>query len=86
MKNSFEGVWNELESKKWFPERISYKISETNPSFHVKQHTTGKVESLFFGTFLLELTKFLLWQGDWALDHHSVKFRHLLIFPNFLSS
>ena len=42
-KIPFEGVWYELESKKGFPETISYKISETNSSFHVKEHTTGKV-------------------------------------------
>ena len=44
-----------------FTPTINYKISETNFNFHVKEHTTGKVSSLFFGTFLLVLTKFLLW-------------------------
>ena len=31
----FEGVWGELESKK-FPETITHKASETNSIFHVK--------------------------------------------------
>ena len=38
----FDGVWGELESKK-FPETITLKIFETNSSFRVKQHTSGKV-------------------------------------------
>ena len=29
--------------KKMFPETISYKISETNSSFHVKEDTRRKV-------------------------------------------
>ena len=32
----FEGVWGDSEPKKKFPETISHKISEGNPSFHVK--------------------------------------------------
>ena len=32
----FEGVRDELESKKKFPDTINHKISETNSSFHVK--------------------------------------------------
>ena len=33
----FEGVWDELESKKKkFPETITHKISETNCSFYMK--------------------------------------------------
>ena len=30
----------------------------------------------FFKRFLLVLTKFSFWQGDWALGYHSMKFRH----------
>ena len=59
---------------------ISYKISETNFSFHVKERTTEKVQTLFLGTFLLVLTKFLLWQAGWELGYHSLKFRY---FPTF---
>ena len=33
------------------------KIFETISSFHVKQHTTGKVQFLLFSSFLLVLTK-----------------------------
>ena len=32
---------------------------------------------LFFKSFLLVLTKFSFWLGDWTLGYHSVKFRHL---------
>ena len=39
----FEGVWGELESKKGFQRQSYYKIFESNPSYHVKQHSTGKV-------------------------------------------
>ena len=45
----------------------------------MKEHTTGKVYSLFFETFLLEITKFLFWHVDMALGGHSMKFKH---FPN----
>ena len=55
---------------------ISYKIFETNSSFHVKLRTTGKVYSRFFETFLLVLTTFFSWQEDWTLGYHSMKFRH----------
>ena len=37
---------------------ILAKIFQTNCSFSVKQHPTGKVQFLFFKNFLLVLTKF----------------------------
>ena len=37
------------------------------------------VWSLFFGAFLLVLAKLLFWRGDWALDYHSMAFRHFPI-------
>ena len=40
------------------------KIFEINSSFHVKQHTTGKVQFLFFWRFLLVLTKFSFQERD----------------------
>ena len=51
-----------------------HKIFETNSSFHVKQRTTGKVQFLFFSSFLLVLTKFSFWEEDWALDYNSMTF------------
>ena len=54
----------------------SHKIFETNSSFHVKQRTMGKIQFLFFKSFLLALTKFLIWQGDWVLGYHSIKCRY----------
>ena len=55
---------------------ISYKTFGANSSSLLKQRTAGRVGSPFFGTFLLVLTKFLFWQGDWALGYHSMGFRH----------
>ena len=57
-----------------FVATIIHKIFEINSSFHVKQHTTGKVQFLFFSSFLLVLTKFSLWEEDWALGYNSMKF------------
>ena len=55
---------------------ISYKIFETNSSFHENLGHHGKS---LIATFLLVLAKFLFWQGPWILGYHSMKFRH---FPN----
>ena len=60
----------------YFDPAIIHNVSETNSSFHVKWHTTGKVYFLFFKNFLLVLTKFLFGQGDWALGYLSMEFRH----------
>ena len=57
----YEGIWGDLESKKRFPETITHKIFETNFSFHVNEHTTGKALFLFFKSFLLALTKLSFW-------------------------
>ena len=51
-----------------------HKIFQANSSFHVKQRTTGKVQLLFFRSFLLVLTKFSFWEEDWALGYHSMIF------------
>ena len=51
-----------------------HKIFETNSSFHVKQRTTGKVQSLFLSSFLLVLTKFSFWEEEWALGYNSIIF------------
>ena len=40
----------------------------------------GKSLIAFYETFLLILTKFLFWHGGCALDLHSMRFRHFLIF------
>ena len=53
----------------------NHKILETNSSFHMKWHITGKVKFLFFESFLLVLTKLSFRQGDWALGYYSKKFR-----------
>ena len=39
---NFEGVWDELESKKNFFEKIIHKIFETNSKFYVKYRTITK--------------------------------------------
>ena len=66
-------------TNKKFPETISHKISEGNPSFHVKQRTIGEVEFVFFKSFLLVLTKLSFWQGDQELGYHSMKFFIIII-------
>ena len=49
-----------IRSKKTFSETIVHKIFETNSSFNVKEHNTGKVQVLLFRSFFLVLTKFSL--------------------------
>ena len=44
---------------------IIHKLFETNSSFHMKSHTTGKVQFLFFRRFLLILTKFSFPEEDY---------------------
>ena len=48
----------EIAIKKMFQEKITHKICETNFSFLVKKHTTGKVYCLFFKSFFIVLTNF----------------------------
>ena len=45
-----------------------HKTFGTNSSFYVK--------FLIFKGCVLVLTKFLFWQGDWALGYHSMGFRY----------
>ena len=53
---------------------IPDKIFETNSSFHVKQHTAGKIQFLFLRVFLPVLAKLSFWAGDWALGYNSLNF------------
>ena len=46
-----------------------HRIFETNSSFHVKQRTEGKIQFLFFKSFLLALIKFSFWQKEWVLGY-----------------
>ena len=66
-----------MQARKKRPTAI-HKIFETNCSFHVKQRTTGKVQFLFFSSFLLVLTEFSFFGGGggggWALGYNSMKF------------
>ena len=68
--------------KAWFQHDTAYgnfkslpttihKLLETNSSFYVKQRTTGKVQFLFYSSFLL--IKFSFWVEDWALGYNSMK-------------
>ena len=50
------------------------KAFETNSSFHVRQCNTGKVQFLFFKSFLLVLAKVSVWEGDWELGYNSMEF------------
>ena len=76
-------VWNGLNSSK--PKDLQvlffllisttvHKIFETNSSFHVKQCTTGKLQFVFFSSFLLVFTNFSFWEWDWALAYNYMKF------------
>ena len=47
-----------------FPETITHKVTETNSTFRVKKRVAGKVEFLFFRSFLLVLAKLSFWLGD----------------------
>ena len=57
---------------------IIHKISERRSTFYVKQHTTGKVQFLFFRRFLRVPAKFLFWEEGLALGDNSMKFSHFL--------
>ena len=65
-----------LDPKKRLPlhSTTTGKIFEKNSSFHVKQHTTGKVQFLFSRSLLLVLAKFSFWEEEWALGYNSMKF------------
>ena len=52
------------------------KTFEKNSSFNVKQHTPGKVQSLFLTSLSIVLTKFTFWEKDWALGYNSMKLWH----------
>ena len=56
------------------------KAFETNSSFHVRQRNTGKVQFLFFRSFLLVLAKVSVWEEDWELGYNSMEFWE---FPDF---
>ena len=77
IKDIYETIKNEAKNKKADFSIYYYnlrKIFETNSSFHVKQRITGKVQFLFFSSFLLVLTKSSFWEEDWALGYNSMKF------------
>ena len=66
---------------------ISYKLFETNSSFHLKLHTTEKVWFLFFKIFLLGLIKFSFLQEDCTQGYHSMgfsSFPDISLFPKIL--
>ena len=64
---------------------IINKIFKTNFSSHVKQHTTEKVQFLFFSRFLLMLAGFLFRSGRTGRQAIILgSFEISLIFPNFL--
>ena len=52
------------QNQKKFPETITHKIFKTISGFYVKQRITGKVEFLFFESFLVVLTKLSFWKGE----------------------
>ena len=68
-------MWGEREAKKkMLPDTTMDKIFEANSSFHVKWRTTGKVQFLFFRSFLLVLNTFFFSEKDWVLGYNSINF------------
>ena len=61
---------------------VNLKPLQTQQSFR-KYLNTGSLISVF-KSFLLVLTKFPFWRGDWALGYQSLD--AFLIFPNFVIS
>ena len=43
----FKGVWGRIRIKKKFPETKSHKILENSSRFHVEEHATGSLISVF---------------------------------------
>ena len=67
--------------------KLRHEIFETNSIFHVKQHSTGKSQYLFF-RFLLTVTKFSFQGEEWSLSNNSMKvwdFPYISQFPKILS-
>ena len=50
------------------------KIFVINSTFLVKQRPTGKVQFLFFRSFMLVFKKFSVLEENWTLGYHSMKF------------
>ena len=50
------------------------KIFETKSNLYVKQGTTGRVQFLFFTSFLVVLKKNSFWGEDLALGYNSMSF------------
>lgn len=49
-------------------------IFETNFTFHEKLCSTGKVQVLFFRSFLVALARVLFWKEERALGYNSKTF------------
>ena len=68
-------MWGDREAKKkMLPDTTMDKIFEANSSFYVKWRTTGKVQFLFFRSFLLVLNTFSFSEKDWVLGYNSINF------------
>ena len=48
------------------------KIFVINSTFLVKQRPTGKVQFLFFRSFMLVFKKFSVLEENWTLGYHSM--------------
>ena len=57
-----------------FGSAIMGKIFETKSNLYVKQGTTGRVQFLFFTSFLVVLKKNSFWGEDLALGYNSISF------------
>ena len=59
------------------------EVFQKNSSFHVKEGTIGKIQFLFFSSFLVVLKKFSVWEKDLARGYNSIDI--FMTFPNFLN-
>ena len=69
----FGEVWCEIEIKRSFQRQSFTKYLRLTLAFRWSSSLHEKF-NLFFKSFSLVLIKFWLWQEDWALGYHSVKF------------
>ena len=70
-----KGYWHYANFDLVYQTTTMVKIYETNYSFFMRQCTTGKVQLLFSRGFLPVSKTFSVWEDNWALDLHSMKFR-----------
>ena len=62
------------------------QIFETNSSYSREITQYGKSLISVFQEFFASINKVFIWQGDWALGYHSIRFKNLALSWYFLIS